>query len=84
MQLTVYILSGPSAGHIMLSYNWGCQTTVVRIAKSLQNLGFKVWLDIEQMKGDTLEAIILILSYAPEFYLISLQWLAQLNSLIWF
>ena len=50
--------SGPIAGHVMLSYNWGSQPIVIRIAKSLKDLGYKVWLDTEQMKGDTLEASI--------------------------
>ena len=40
----------------MISYNWECQPTVKRLAKSLQHKGYHVWLDIEQMKGSTLEA----------------------------
>lgn len=39
-----------------LSYNWGSQPIVLKIANSLKRAGFKVWLDIEQMSGSTLEA----------------------------
>jgi hypothetical protein len=56
--LSIELFSGQIEGHVMLSYNWGCQLTVVRIAQSLKDLGYKVWLDVEQMKGDTLEASI--------------------------
>eukprot|EP00026_Physarum_polycephalum_P005203 Phypoly_transcript_05233.p1 GENE.Phypoly_transcript_05233~~Phypoly_transcript_05233.p1 ORF type:complete len:642 (+),score=115.18 Phypoly_transcript_05233:54-1979(+) len=47
----------PIVGHVMLSYNWGSQQTVLKISKSLKDLGYKVWLDVDQMKGDTLEAM---------------------------
>lgn len=42
--------------HIMISYNWGVQSTVKKLAATLKAAGYQVWLDIEQMKGDTLEA----------------------------
>lgn len=42
--------------HIMISYNWAVQPTVKRLAGALQAAGYKVWLDIEQMKGSTMEA----------------------------
>lgn len=42
--------------HIMISYNWAVQPTVKRLAAELKTAGYKVWLDIEQMKGSTLEA----------------------------
>jgi hypothetical protein len=42
----------------MISYNWGNQPIVKRIAKELQDRGYNVWLDLEQMGGSTLEASI--------------------------
>ena len=44
--------------HVMLSYNWGNQSIVKRIASSLEEKGYEVWLDIERMNGSTLEASI--------------------------
>jgi len=44
-------------GHIMISYNWGNQPIVKRIAASLKERGYLVWLDLEQMTGSTLEAM---------------------------
>ena len=49
----------PKKGHIMISYNWGNQPIVKRIAQSLQEKGYTIWLDLEQMGGSTLEASIL-------------------------
>lgn len=40
----------------MISYNWGDQPVVKKIASSLKSNGYLVWLDIEQMKGSLLEA----------------------------
>lgn len=45
-----------SRKHIMISYNWGNQLAVVKLAKALQAIGYSVWLDVEQMRGSTLEA----------------------------
>jgi hypothetical protein len=42
--------------HVMISYNWGHQPIVKRISQALQQSGYRVWLDVEQMKGSTLEA----------------------------
>jgi len=43
--------------HVMISYNWGVQPIVLKLAKELQGAGYKVWLDVEQMQGSTLEAM---------------------------
>ncbi|CAH1780045.1 unnamed protein product [Owenia fusiformis] len=43
--------------HIMISYNWGHQKLVKRINQELKSLGYKIWLDIEQMEGSTLGAM---------------------------
>ncbi|KAI8622829.1 hypothetical protein BC830DRAFT_8728 [Chytriomyces sp. MP71] len=36
----------------MLSYNWNQQPQVIKIRDSLQQRGFTVWLDLEQMSGN--------------------------------
>ena len=46
-----------SAEHVMLSYNWGHQTTIKRINLMLKERGYTVWIDIEKMKGSTVEAM---------------------------
>lgn len=40
----------------MISYNWGVQDLVKEIKRRLDNAGFNVWLDVDQMAGSTLEA----------------------------
>jgi len=42
---------------IMISYNWASQTLVVQLVQKLKNRGFKIWIDLEQMTGSTLEAM---------------------------
>jgi hypothetical protein len=42
--------------HVMISYNWEHQPIVKRISQALQQSGYRVWLDVEQMKGSTLKA----------------------------
>eukprot|EP00026_Physarum_polycephalum_P005612 Phypoly_transcript_05647.p1 GENE.Phypoly_transcript_05647~~Phypoly_transcript_05647.p1 ORF type:complete len:615 (-),score=88.60 Phypoly_transcript_05647:6-1850(-) len=44
-------------GHVMISYQWDDQKIVMRISQSLKQKGYKVWLDLEQMGGSTLEAM---------------------------
>ena len=36
---------------IMLSYEWGVQPTIIRIRDSLQRRKYRVWMDIDQMRG---------------------------------
>jgi len=43
--------------HIMLSYCWAQQPLVKEIAAGLKQAGYRIWLDIEQMAGSTLEAM---------------------------
>ena len=44
----------------MISYNWENQPIVKKIAQSLKEKGYTIWLDLEQMGGSVLEANILI------------------------
>ncbi|XP_053376302.1 uncharacterized protein LOC128547449 [Mercenaria mercenaria] len=43
--------------HIMISYQWDDQELVKDVKKRLTKAGYKVWLDIEEMKGSTLDAM---------------------------
>ncbi|XP_052699969.1 uncharacterized protein LOC128177327 isoform X2 [Crassostrea angulata] len=44
-------------GHIMLSYNWGDQKTVLKIRDRLREKGLTVWMDVDNMEGSILEAM---------------------------
>jgi len=46
-----------AAGHIMLSYQWDDQPTIIKIKQALATAGYTVWLDVEQMGGSTLQAM---------------------------
>ncbi|XP_070538016.1 uncharacterized protein [Ptychodera flava] len=46
-----------SVGHVMISYQWDVQKTIIKIKDQLKAKGYKVWMDIEQMEGSTLEAM---------------------------
>jgi len=56
--------SGGSGGHIMISYNWTHQPLVLKLAQALKEKGIKIWLDVEQMEGSTLEAMALAVEEA--------------------
>ena len=43
--------------HVMISYNWGHQKMVKQIRDHLRNNGFKVWMDVDDMQGSTLQAM---------------------------
>ncbi|XP_052089371.1 uncharacterized protein LOC127726075 [Mytilus californianus] len=48
---------GNANRHIMISYNWGHQPMVKQIRDSLRNSGIKVWMDVDDMQGSTLQAM---------------------------
>ena len=41
----------------MLSYNWGHQSEIKRLNTALKNRGYSIWIDIEKMQGNTVEAM---------------------------
>ena len=41
----------------MISYQWDVQKTMIKVKNKLQTAGYKVWMDLEQMGGSTLEAM---------------------------
>jgi hypothetical protein len=43
--------------HVMLSYAWAQQETVLRIRTALGRLGHSVWIDVEQMSGSTVDSM---------------------------
>ncbi|KAK3746538.1 hypothetical protein QZH41_019863 [Actinostola sp. cb2023] len=43
--------------HVMISYQWDVQKTMIQLKNRLQAAGFRVWMDLEQMGGSTLEAM---------------------------
>ena len=43
--------------HVMISYCWKQQPMVLRINEALQQANFNVWIDVEQMKGSTVDAM---------------------------
>ncbi|XP_043933463.1 uncharacterized protein LOC122806805 [Protopterus annectens] len=46
-----------TAGHVMISYNWDNQKTMINVKNKLQSAGFKIWMDVEDMAGSTLQAM---------------------------
>lgn len=38
--------------HIMISYNWGIQEMVKKVAEGLKKRGIPVWIDLDKMSGD--------------------------------
>ena len=43
--------------HVMISYQWDVQTLVIQLKNRLQADGYKVWMDIDEMGGSTLESM---------------------------
>ncbi|XP_052260659.1 uncharacterized protein LOC127864812 [Dreissena polymorpha] len=44
-------------GHVMISYQWSDQEIMKRIRDQLKLNGFRVWMDIDEMGGSTLQAM---------------------------
>ena len=49
----------PPPPHVMVSYNWDHQEVILRVVASLQDRGYLVWVDTEQMKGATVDTMAL-------------------------
>ncbi|XP_067664453.1 uncharacterized protein [Haliotis asinina] len=47
----------PKSGHVMLSYSWHNQKTVIEVYDKLKSEGFRLWIDIDDMAGSTLGAM---------------------------
>ena len=46
-----------TGNHVMISYQWDAQAVLVEVKNKLQASGYRVWMDLEQMGGSTLEAM---------------------------
>ena len=46
-----------SGNHVMISYQWNNQEVLIEVKNRLQASGYRVWMDLEQMGGSTLEAM---------------------------
>ena len=46
-----------TGSHVMISYQWDSQEVVVEVKNRLQASGYRVWMDLEQMGGSTLETM---------------------------
>ncbi|XP_078362921.1 uncharacterized protein LOC144647053 [Oculina patagonica] len=46
-----------TGNHVMISYQWDSQEILVEVKNKLQAKGYRVWMDLEQMGGSTLEAM---------------------------
>ena len=55
--LTCFVIVSESTQHIMVSYQWDVQDVVIQIRDKLQAVGFKVWMDVDEMGGSTLESM---------------------------
>jgi len=45
------------AGHIMISYNWSHKHLALFLNEQLKARGYRVWIDVESMTGDAVEAM---------------------------
>ncbi|XP_072020741.1 uncharacterized protein [Amphiura filiformis] len=45
------------SGHVMISYQWDSQERAVYIRDKLREHGYKVWFDLDDMKGDIVDAM---------------------------
>lgn len=60
---------------VFFSYNWAHQKEIVKLAGDIKAAGYKVWLDIDQMHGSTVEAMadgldnasIVIVDISPQY-----------------
>jgi hypothetical protein len=54
---STHVHSRQSLSHIMFSYNHHSKDLVHRICQSLRQLNYRIWLDIDDMHGNTLESM---------------------------
>lgn len=45
----MYNLTGDLRPHVMISYQWDSQSTMLKVKESLKEAGFKVWMDVENI-----------------------------------
>lgn len=58
LQCVIYLtVVRAKAQHIMISYQWDCQDTIIQVNDKLRSAGFNVWIDVDEMRGSTLESM---------------------------
>ncbi|XP_067666560.1 uncharacterized protein [Haliotis asinina] len=45
------------SGHVMISYQWGDQKTLLQVKELLKADGYNIWMDVDNMGGSTLQAM---------------------------
>ncbi|KAK6183584.1 hypothetical protein SNE40_011037 [Patella caerulea] len=50
-------ISDAARGHVMISYQWGNQELLTKIRDRIRGHNEKVWMDIDDMEGSTLQAM---------------------------
>lgn len=56
-QMTVTVQGVSDCKHVMISYQWDVQKSMIQLRNQLQSHGYKVWMDIDEMGGSTLESM---------------------------
>ena len=51
------VIETSNGEHIMISYNSASRDLCLKIKSVLENLGFKVWIDVEQIHGSSLDSM---------------------------
>ena len=46
-----------TGNHVMISYQWDAQEVLVEVKNKLQASGYRVWMDLEEMSGSTLDTM---------------------------
>lgn len=76
----MFYLAPTKAQHIMISYQWDCQDTMIQVKDKLRSTGFNVWIDVEEMKGSTLESMASAVEHCTVFLMaISQKYLESPN-----
>ena len=58
LQCVIHLTAVPTkTQHIMISYQWDCQDTIIQVKDKLRSVGFNVWIDVKEMRGSTLETM---------------------------
>ena len=46
-----------SEEHVMISYHWECQKTMLVVKTELESKGLRVWMDVDKMKGGNIKTM---------------------------
>lgn len=57
MPVCLAVAEDPNAPHVMISYQWQAQKTMILVKKRLKAEGFKVWMDIDNMSKTVVNSL---------------------------